>query len=71
MMLVIHDCMIENEKTRQIKIQCYYRWIPRAAQLEDFMPNGDFFEAILNAFFDWNGSRKPYTVTADFTEHRI
>jgi L-fucose isomerase len=28
-------------------------------QWTDFMPNGDFAEAILNSSFDWNGKRKP------------
>ena len=26
----------------------------------DFLPNGDFSEAILNSSFDWNGVRKPF-----------
>lgn len=26
----------------------------------DFLPNGDFAEAILNSSFDWNGIRKPF-----------
>ena len=28
-------------------------------QWTDFLPNGDFSEAILNSSFDWNGTRKP------------
>ena len=31
----------------------------------DFMPNGDFFEAILNTSFDWNGMREPYLVATE------
>ena len=31
----------------------------------DFMPNGDFLEAILNSSFDWNGIREPYTVATE------
>ena len=31
----------------------------------DFMPNGDFLEAILNSSFDWNGIRQPYTVATE------
>jgi L-fucose isomerase len=31
----------------------------------DFMPNGDFFEAILNSSFDWNGIREPYLVATE------
>lgn len=29
-------------------------------QWTDFMPNGDFSEAVLNSSFDWNGIRAPY-----------
>lgn len=29
-------------------------------QWTDFLPNGDFSEAILNSSFDWNGPRRPY-----------
>ncbi len=29
-------------------------------QWTDFLPNGDFSEAILNSSFDWNGRRAPY-----------
>ena len=29
-------------------------------QWTDYMPNGDFLEAILNTSFDWNGIRQPY-----------
>ena len=29
-------------------------------QWTDFMPNGDFSEAILTSSFDWNGIRQPY-----------
>ncbi|MEI0524545.1 L-fucose isomerase [Brachyspira murdochii] len=31
----------------------------------DFMPNGDFAEAILNSSFDWNGIREPYVVATE------
>ncbi len=31
----------------------------------DFMPNGDFLEAILNSSFDWNGIREPYIVATE------
>ncbi|MBN2558177.1 MAG: L-fucose isomerase [Clostridia bacterium] len=31
----------------------------------DFMPNGDFLEAILNSSFDWNGIRQPYIVATE------
>lgn len=31
----------------------------------DFMPNGDFSEAILNSSFDWNGIRKAYILATE------
>lgn len=34
-------------------------------QWTDFLPNGDFSEAILNSSFDWNGIRSPYIVATE------
>jgi len=34
-------------------------------QWTDFMPNGDFSEAILNSSFDWNGIRKPFVFATE------
>ena len=34
-------------------------------QWTDFLPNGDFSEAILNSSFDWNGIREPYVVATE------
>ncbi len=34
-------------------------------QWTDFLPNGDFSEAILNSSFDWNGIRKPFTFATE------
>lgn len=34
-------------------------------QWTDFMPNGDFLEAILCSSFDWNGVRPPYLVATE------
>ncbi|MFC7394527.1 L-fucose isomerase [Scopulibacillus cellulosilyticus] len=31
----------------------------------DFMPNGDFTEAILSSSFDWNGIREPFIVATE------
>lgn len=31
----------------------------------DFMPNGDFTEAILNSSFDWNGKKEPLTFATE------
>ena len=34
-------------------------------QWNDYMPNGDFLEAILNSSFDWNGTRNPYIMATE------
>ena len=34
-------------------------------QWTDFMPNGDFMEAILNTSFDWNGIREAFIVATE------
>ena len=34
-------------------------------QWTDFLPNGDFPEAILNSSFDWNGIRPPFMVATE------
>ena len=34
-------------------------------QWTDFMPNGDFMEAMLCSSFDWNGIRRPYIVATE------
>lgn len=34
-------------------------------QWTDYMPNGDFMEAILNSSFDWNGRRTPYIMATE------
>lgn len=34
-------------------------------QWTDFLPNGDFSEAILNSSFDWNGKRAPITFATE------
>lgn len=34
-------------------------------QWTDFLPNGDFMEAILNSSFDWNGMRAPYMMATE------
>ncbi len=34
-------------------------------QWTDFLPDGDFAEAILNSSFDWNGIRAPYMVATE------
>ncbi|MGC8669053.1 MAG: L-fucose isomerase [Chthonomonadales bacterium] len=34
-------------------------------QWTDYLPNGDFMEAILNSSFDWNGIRQPFLLATE------
>jgi len=34
-------------------------------QWTDYLPNGDFMEAVLNSSFDWNGIRAPYIMATE------
>lgn len=34
-------------------------------QWTDYLPNGDFMEAMLNSSFDWNGMRTPYIMATE------
>ncbi len=34
-------------------------------QWTDYLPNGDFMEAMLNSSFDWNGIREPYVLATE------
>ncbi len=34
-------------------------------QWTDYLPNGDFMEALLNSSFDWNGIRQPYLMATE------
>ena len=34
-------------------------------QWTDYLPNGDFMEAMLNSSFDWNGIRAPYVMATE------
>ena len=72
MTLIIRDLMIGNPKLAEMG------WLEEAnghnaiasgfqgqRQWTDFMPNGDFSEAILNSSFDWNGIRETFTVATE------
>jgi len=72
MTIIIRDLMIGNPKLAEMG------WLEEAnghnaiaagfqgqRQWTDFMPNGDFSEAILNSSFDWNGIRETFTVATE------
>ncbi len=72
MAMITRDLMVGNEKLAEAG------WAEEALghnaiaagfqgqrQWTDFMPNGDFMEAILNTSFDWNGIREPYILATE------
>jgi len=72
MTLIIRDLMIGNEALVKIgyaeEAQGHNALISGfqgQRQWTDFLPNGDFPEAILNSSFDWNGIRAPYMVATE------
>ena len=72
MTLILRDLMAGNEKLAEMgwKEEAKGHYALAAGfqgqrQWSDFMPNGDFSEAILNSTFDWNGPRKPYVLATE------
>lgn len=72
MTLVIRDLMIGNPKLREMGFgeeanghEALVSGFQGQRQWTDFLPNGDFSEAILNSSFDWNGIRAPYMVATE------
>ena len=72
MTLIIRDLMIGNPKLKEMghaeEAMGHHAFISGfqgQRQWTDFLPNGDFSEAILNSSFDWNGNRAPYMVATE------
>lgn len=72
MTLIIRDMMIGNPKLAAMGFgeeanghNAIASGFQGQRQWTDFMPNGDFAEAILNSSFDWNGIREAYTVATE------
>lgn len=72
MTLIIRDLMIGNEKLLQMGYaeeaqghNAIVSGFQGQRQWTDFLPNGDFSEAILNSSFDWNGIRSPFMVATE------
>lgn len=72
MTLIIKDVMLGNDKLA--KMGFGEEAMGRNALLggfqgqrmwTDFMPNGDFAEAILNSTFDWNGKKQPFVLATE------
>lgn len=72
MTLIIRDLMTGNERLKEKGFgeeanghNAIVSGFQGQRQWTDFLPNGDFSEAILNSSFDWNGIRAPYTVATE------
>ena len=72
MTLIIRDLMIGNSKLAEkgfgeesLGHNAIVSGFQGQRQWTDFLPNGDFSEAILNSSFDWNGIRAPFTVATE------
>jgi L-fucose isomerase len=72
MTLIIRDLMIGNDRLKEIGYaeeahghNALVSGFQGQRQWTDFLPNGDFPEAILNSSFDWNGIRAPYMVATE------
>lgn len=72
MTMIIRDLMIGNAKLNVMGFQeeamghnALVAGFQGQRQWTDFLPNGDFSEAILNSSFDWNGIRSPFIVATE------
>ncbi|MDR0700779.1 MAG: L-fucose isomerase, partial [Tannerella sp.] len=72
MTLIMRDLMIGNEKLEEMGFgeeanghNAIAGGFQGQRQWTDFLPDGDFPEAILNSSFDWNGIREPFVVATE------
>lgn len=72
MTMIIRDLMSGNEKLAKKGFgeeahghNAIVSGFQGQRQWTDFLPNGDFAEAILNSSFDWNGIRAPFMVATE------
>ena len=72
MTMIIRDLMVGNPKLRELGYgeealghNAIASGFQGQRQWTDFMPNGDFSEAILNTSFDWNGIREAFVVATE------
>lgn len=72
MTLIIRDLMIGNPVLKEMghaeEAHGHHALVSGfqgQRQWTDFLPNGDFPEALLNSSFDWNGRRAPYLVATE------
>ena len=69
---IVRDIMIGNPKLAEMGFNeeamgrnAIVSGFQGQRQWTDFMPNGDFTEAVLNSSFDWNGIRQPFIVATE------
>lgn len=72
MTLIMRDLMTGNPRLRELGFaeealghNAIVAGFQGQRQWTDFLPNGDFAEAILNSSFDWNGIREAYVVATE------
>ena len=72
MTIIMRDLMIGNPKLKELGFKeealghnAIASGFQGQRQWTDFMPNGDFPEAILNSSFDWNGIRQAFVVATE------
>ena len=71
MMIIIRDLMNGNPKLAKefgeeaMGKNAIMGGFQGQRQWTDFLPNGDFAEALLNSSFDWNGVREAYVVATE------
>lgn len=67
MTIIMRDLLIGNKKLEEMGFgeeamghNAITGGFQGQRQWTDFLPNGDFSEAMLNSFFDWNGIRASF-----------
>ena len=72
MTMIMRDLMIGNPKLDEMGFKeeamghnAIAGGFQGQRQWTDFLPNGDFSEAMLNSSFDWNGIRAPFTFATE------
>jgi L-fucose isomerase len=72
MALIVRDLMVGNPRLAELGYgeealgrNAIAGGFQGQRQWTDYLPNGDFMEAILNTSFDWNGIREPYMVATE------
>lgn len=72
MAMIVRDLMVGNPKLKETGFgeeslghNAIVSGFQGQRHWTDWMPNGDFLEAVLNSSFDWNGIRQPYLVATE------